>query len=389
MGGNGMNLLTSHTLEERLETIESLSGQFKDRAAENDEKGRFPFENIEDLKRIKYTLLTAPKEYGGEEISLHEFVRLQEAIAIGDGSTALSIGWHMGLIMHLAETRPWDPKLFEFICKEVTKGALLNTCATEAQTGSPTRGGKPTTIAQKSGDTWIINGRKTFSTMSPALDFFVETATIDETGEVGSFLIPRETKGLSVIETWDSIALRATGSHDVVLDRVEIPFEYMTEMMSANKKRPAGYLLHIPACYLGIAEAAKREAESFAKNYTPNSLNHPISELPTIRQKFGEIELKLMQSRHFLYSVAKMWDGGSEQERQLLGPELGAAKLTVTNQAIEVVDLAMRIVGARSLSQKSPLQRYYRDVRAGLHNPPMDDVTIMQLAFRGQAPFMR
>jgi len=46
------------------------------------------------------------------------------------------------------------------------------------------------------------------------------------------------------------------------------------------------------------------------------------------------------------------------------------------------VDLAMRIVGARSLFQKSPLQRYYREVHAGLHNPPMYDVTMMQLASR-------
>jgi alkylation response protein AidB-like acyl-CoA dehydrogenase len=47
---------------------------------------------------------------------------------------------------------------------------------------------------------------------------------------------------------------------------------------------------------------------------------------------------------------------------------------------VEIVDIAMRINGARSLSEKNPLQRYYRDVRAGLHNPPMDDMTIINLA---------
>jgi alkylation response protein AidB-like acyl-CoA dehydrogenase len=61
-------------------------------------------------------------------------------------------------------------------------------------------------------------------------------------------------------------------------------------------------------------------------------------------------------------------------------PTLGAVKLSVVNKALEAVDLAMRVAGARSLSRKNPLQRYYRDVRAGLHNPPMDDMTIMQLA---------
>lgn len=68
-----------------------------------------------------------------------------------------------------------------------------------------------------------------------------------------------------------------------------------------------------------------------------------------------------------------------------MGACLGAAKLTVTNLAIEVVDLAMRIVGAKSLSLTNPLQRYYRDVRAGLHNPPMDDMTLKLLAKNSMA----
>lgn len=92
------------------------------------------------------------------------------------------------------------------------------------------------------------------------------------------------------------------------------------------------------------------------------------------------MELILMQSKYFLYSVAKQWDQASEQDRQNMLPLLGAVKHAVTNSAISVVDLAMRIVGAKSLSQQNPLQRYYRDVRAGLHNPPMDDMTIRLLA---------
>ncbi|WP_370542979.1 acyl-CoA dehydrogenase family protein [Geomicrobium sp. JCM 19055] len=60
--------------------------------------------------------------------------------------------------------------------------------------------------------------------------------------------------------------------------------------------------------------------------------------------------------------------------------ELGAVKHSVVNDAQTIVDLSMRVVGARSLATGNPLGRYYRDVRAGLHNPPMDDMTITQLA---------
>jgi alkylation response protein AidB-like acyl-CoA dehydrogenase len=92
------------------------------------------------------------------------------------------------------------------------------------------------------------------------------------------------------------------------------------------------------------------------------------------------MELKIMQAESFLYSIAKQWDAALENEREKMLPALGAVKLTVTNAAISIVDLAMRIVGAKSLSLQNPLQRYYRDVRAGLHNPPMDDMTIELLA---------
>ncbi|MCH1625475.1 acyl-CoA dehydrogenase family protein [Ferdinandcohnia quinoae] len=368
------------SLEERLELMTELSGRFLTRAAKVDEEGSFPFENIADLKETGYTSLTLPKKVGGEGISLYELVRLQECIATGDGPTALSIGWHMGIIQDLGEKNSWKESMFEMICNEVKEGALINNCASEPQTGSPTRGGKPTTSAVKEGDYWIVNGRKTFTTMSPVLDYFNVTATIQESGEVGYFLIPRSTPGVEIQETWDSIAMKGTGSHDLVLTNVKISEEYLVEWFEPGNKGSSGWLLHIPACYLGIAQAAQSYAINFAKDYSPNSIKGSIIDIPTVQQKIGEMELELMKARHFLYSVTKQWDQSNEVERNQMKPELGAVKLAVTNAAIKIVDLAMRVVGARSLSLKNPLQRYYRDVRAGLHNPPMDDMTIMLLA---------
>jgi alkylation response protein AidB-like acyl-CoA dehydrogenase len=99
-----------------------------------------------------------------------------------------------------------------------------------------------------------------------------------------------------------------------------------------------------------------------------------------VKQKIGQIELELQRARHFLYSVAKQWDESDGEQRSQMAAELGAVKVAVTNSAVDIVDLAMRVAGAHSLSEKSPLQRYYRDVRAGLHNPPMEDMLIPSLA---------
>jgi alkylation response protein AidB-like acyl-CoA dehydrogenase len=365
---------------ERLELMSKLSEQFLSRSAKIDEEGSFPFENISELKNSGYTSLTVPKTNGGEEITLYDLVRFQEYIAYGDGATSLSIGWHMGIIKDLGEKRPWKESMLQILFEDVKKGALINNCATEPKTGSPTRGGKPTTSAVKRGSHWVINGRKTFTTMSPVLDYFNVTATVQESGEIGYFLIPRSTGGVEVVETWDSIAMRGTGSHDLVLNDVKVEEDYLVEIVDPGKKGVSGWLLHIPACYLGIAQAAQAYAINFAKDYSPNSIKGSIIDLPNVQQKVGEMELEIMRARHFLHSVAKLWDESNEDKRNEMKPELGAVKHAVTNAAIKVVDLAMRVVGAHSLSQKNPLQRYYRDVRAGLHNPPMDDMTISLLA---------
>src|SRR5699024_4381938 len=174
--------------------------------------------------------------------------------------------------------------------------------------------------------------------------------------------------------------MRGSGSHDVVLENVHVGEEDLVQKMTSGKKMPAGWLLHIPACYLGIAEAAQQSAVDFATSYSPNSIEGTISDLPAVKQKIGDMKLGVLEAKSFLYTIAKKWDNSDKEVRQTMDAELGAVKLSVVNKAVDIVDLAIRIVGARSLSQKNNLQRYYRDVRAGLHNPPMDDMTIIKLA---------
>src|SRR5699024_5603528 len=121
-------------------------------------------------------------------------------------------------------------------------------------------------------------------------------------------------------------------------------------------------------------------AVNVAANYSPNSIKGTISELPTVQEKLGRIELMLLQAEQFLYSVASKWDPSEEEERQLMGREPDAVKTSIVNKAVVAIDLSIIVVGAKSLSADNELQRYYRNVRAGLHNPPMDDMVIIGLA---------
>src|SRR5699024_8895488 len=214
-------------------------------------------------------------------------LKLQETIAQHDGSTALSIGWHMGITKHLGETDAWDENVYKAFAKDVLEtGALINNAATEPATGSPTRGGRPETVAKETPDGWLIKGRKSFTTLSPILDYFVVSASIDGTEDVGDFLIRRDLDGVSIDYTWDSVAMKATGSHDLVLENVHVNKEDYVQKLSRGRTAQ-GWLLHIPAVYLGIARAAQKYAVEFATSYSPNSTKGTISDFPSVRERIG------------------------------------------------------------------------------------------------------
>ncbi|GAA3402253.1 acyl-CoA dehydrogenase family protein [Paenibacillus hodogayensis] len=362
-----------------------LAAVFAERAQRHDAEASFPFDNFADLREAGYLKLTVPREYGGDEATLHEMVLGQERLARGDGSTALAVGWHVGTVLQLRGTRAWPETLFAAFCREVVAGgAMINSFASEPATGSPSRGGKPETTATRVPGGWRIRGRKTYSTLSPILNQFTVKAGIAGEDKTGEFLVHKG-PGVSIEETWDTIGMRATGSHDVLLDDVFVPADHCLSERAAwagKRQDDSGWMLHIPACYIGIAWAARDFALQFASRYKPNSLTEPIAELPHIRQQIGLIEAELLTARTLLYAVADRWDASPAAERPALKHELGLAKYVVVNAALKIVDGAMRIVGGASLSRKLPLERMYRDVRAGLHNPPMDDAVLTSLARR-------
>ncbi|HZG74348.1 MAG TPA: acyl-CoA dehydrogenase family protein [Paenibacillus sp.] len=362
---------------ERALATEALASRFAERAERHDREGSFPYDNIADLRDAGYLKLTVPRAYGGDEVSLYELVLLQERLAYGDGSTALAVGWHLGQTMHFRECGKWPEPLFADLCRDIVHdGAMINTFASEPASGSPSRGGKPETVAEKTEGGWLVTGRKTFSTLSPVLDRFVATAYVPDEDRVGEFLV-RKGEGVTVEETWNTHGMRATGSHDVVLHRAFVPEG--ARLGAAAVDDGGGWLLHIPACYMGIAIAARDFALDFARTYRPNSIASSIGELPTVQQSIGQMEAELRTARSLLYETADRWDR-EPGERPRMKPELGVAKYAATNGAIRVVDLAMRIVGGTSLSKRYPLERYARDVRAGLYNPPMDNNVLTLLA---------
>ncbi|NWJ97098.1 MAG: acyl-CoA/acyl-ACP dehydrogenase [Chloroflexi bacterium] len=372
-----------------------LADEFGKRAAIHEAAGTFPYENYEDLRQSGYLKLSIPEEYGGWGASLAEIVAGQARMGEGCASTALTVTMHLSQIGRAIQTGNWSKAQLESVLHNVvTKGALLNNAASEPATGSPSRGGIPTTTAtfDPTSGGWRINGRKTYTTGAPILHYFMITAAVQhpETPEgtppkVGSFLLTREMPGLRIEETWNSLAMRLSGSHDLVLEEVQVgPEAYLGPNQKGTPQQQAcsgAWGLPTAAIYFGVGRAAAKYVAQWARERVPNSLNKPISELQHIQEKAGQMELALLSAENTLFKVTELASDSAYIETQpaRLAALVGATKYLVTNEAIKAVDLAMRICGGASLSMDLPLQRYYRDSRAGLGNPPMDDATILAL----------
>ena len=186
----------------------------------------------------------------------------------------------------------------------------------------------------------------------PVLTYFLTSAWIEEKEKIGFFLVHRDIKGVSIEETWDVISMRGTSSNDLVLKDVVVQESDLVELPEfASGGKINGWLLHIPATYLGIAQAARDYAVHFANTHSPNSLNGTIAQLPNVQQLIGEMDLELTKARFTIYGVASAYDNIAT--RDLLSNEVGVAKHTVTNAAVTIVDKAMRLVGAKSLQEQS------------------------------------
>jgi alkylation response protein AidB-like acyl-CoA dehydrogenase len=372
---------------ERQARFVALAAQLADtiapRAAAYDRENIFPFADFNDLAAAGYLALTVPEEAGGMGANLGEFVRAQQRLAQGNGSVALGSTMTLSTLGREAQFHAWPENIRERVfAAGVREGATINSVATEPELGSPSRGGRPRTTARQVEGGWLINGRKTWSSLSPILTFFIVLAAVEGSEETGDFLVTRGARGLSIVETWDSLGMRATGSHDVLLEDVFVPDADVVRFGGVRRGADPGASDHrawgalaVSGTYLGIAEAARAVAIQYATDRVPPSLGKPLATLPAIQAKVGEIDIALLTARGILWAVADEWDATRARRPGFPG-RVAAAKYVATNTAIEVVDKAMRIVGGASLSRDLPLERYYRDVRAGLHNPPMDDMTL-------------
>ena len=355
---------------EIVELAGRLADEFAERAAEHDRDGSFPFENYERMRVEGYLGLTVPEELGGMGAGLYDLILAQERLAAGDGSTALAVNMHVSPIGQLASL--WrtsgDERLADVLSR-ASDGRVVY-ASMSAEPGDPLLMSS-TTKARPVDGGYRVTGKKIFGTESAVCTEFSTRALVDDPEHgptVIFFRAPRDVEGMTVKETWDVMGMRATQSNDFELEDVFVPEEDVFHRYPANHfdgtmlKTVWGWAMpSFGAVYLGIGAGALDFARGLA-------IKMKKSESAQVQHLFAEMEVLLETARAVLYRHAHEMDSGmlySDLPVQEGMAKAVLAKYVATNNACGIVDRALHVVGGAGYFRRFPLERMYRDVRAG------------------------
>ncbi|MDR6711054.1 alkylation response protein AidB-like acyl-CoA dehydrogenase [Pseudomonas hunanensis] len=344
-----------------------------------DRSGQFPHDNFSLLHQYGLLGLTVPQALGGGGADLATTRRVIAAVGKGDPSTALILVMQYLQHFRLQEQGRWPEQLRLRVARDaVDNGALINAFRVEPELGTPARGGLPATLARRTGEGWRLSGRKIYSTGSHGLSWYLVWARSDDSDPlVGGFLVHKDTPGITIVDDWDHLGMRATCSHEVRFDDVLIPLDHAVSVSPASAPRPEldgeGLLwmsVLLPALYDGVAQAARDWLVQFLNSRTPSNLGAPLASLPRFQDVVGRIDTLLFANRSLLDSaVAGLVDAG----------HAGQLKHLVSSNAIKAVELAIEAAGNPGLSRHNPLERHYRDVLCSRIHTPQDDVVLGQV----------
>ena len=365
-------------------TAERLAEDFAVRAAAHDRDGSYPFESIDSLRHAGYFAAPVPEELGGLGVSsVHDVIVASGRLARGDASVAIGVNMHLVVVLSVA--RRWRlaraagnarrERAFAGSLRRIASDGIVMAAAMSERGQDLTR---PVTEAVRTDGGWRIDGHKIFCTMAPAATILLTSVRFADDDGVERYAyveIPADAPGVRINDDWDALGMRASGSHSVTFDGVELPaaalrggFPTGRPVPYLERNLPSG-LFHASAS-LGIAEAA------FARAARPDRINGD-ARAPML---VAESAIDLAASRATISRAAALIDehhaanptaDGTDEEITALFAEGQAAKTFVNDAATRVVDRALALSGGAGYLNGSPLARAYRDVRAGAFMHPL------------------
>jgi len=330
-------------------------------AAERDRRGEISLEAFESLREAGATSALVPLEFGGGGASHAEVGRLLRELGRRDPATAVAFSMHC----HLVAAQVWRhhhgmdaSALFRKVVDD--RAVLISTGASDwvASSGSARRveGG------------YRVSARKSPASGCEAGHLLVTSIRWDDAPDGPKVLhcaVPFGAEGVRIERTWDTLGLRATGSHTVVLDEVFVPDAAVSLIRPADQWHPVWNVVIgaamplILSAYLGIADAAAGLARD------------AVAQRPAAHtfQLLGE----MINAHTTAVDVVAAAYLDADDLRFLNTDDLAsrtlARKTVATGALIETVRLAIEVAGGVGYTRSSDLERLYRDVHGCLFHP--------------------
>ncbi len=353
-----------------VELAAELGAQFAQRAADHDRDNSFVTENYEPLRESGYAALAVPEELGGKGATLRQVIYAQAELARYCASTALAINMHLYSTLVSAYSWRHGATAAGTTLRRVVDDGLI------IMTSGGSDGIFPTGTAVREENGFRISGRKVFCSQAPVAGVLTTMAAYDDpdSGRVVLLAaIPTKSDGFKILDTWDALGMHGTGSNDVQLDDVFVSDAQIVARRPWGKVDPflRNALVHFApttaSVYFGIAAGARDEAVKRMTSRTARS-GEPLAHDAMVQREIGLIDAKLRSAWWALIGALNEIGEDYTPTEEAIGAVV-IAKRHVLEMAGEIIDLAMETVGGASYFTGSPLERAYRDVRAGKYHP--------------------
>ena len=368
-----------------IEQVRELSrGPFRERAADADRDGQLAIDNFNELANLGIPGLLISEAFGGLEADGETFIRLIEEIAYGDASTAVALNMHL-LVTSIASALPPFPH----------RDRMLTACAEGAwccAPGSiPARELDNTSTgfnAVEDGADLIISGRAGFASGADAASFAMLGALIERPSEPDLVIALPSLDNDAIVNrgNWNGMGLRATASHDMLIEDLRIPRadcfvvplallrmgEQMIPQLQWQRRALPG--LGICAIWLGNAQAMFDETIDYLqqrRGYLA-SANSPLGGTNELRSQqawaqmaLGEMDSWLASARTMLYHAVDEVDRAYADRQSFVRMQVRTTH-HLRRMAEEVAQISIKTTGAHAYVKGHPLERLYRDLTGGI-----------------------
>jgi acyl-CoA dehydrogenase len=342
--------------------------------AEMDEKEEFPKASVAKMQSEGYFGIPIPEEYGGLGLGKVGYCIFLEELGRIDASHGTILGAHTSLGTTPLLYYGTEAQKQRWLAPAARGEKLLAFSLTEPGSGSDS--GAVHTVAERSGDDWVLTGNKIYVSNGREADTIVVMAGNDvklgPNGGVTAFLVDTNLPGFRVGRCEKKMGLHGTSTAELILDHVKLGPEsvlgevgkgFHVAMTALDVGR-----VSLGAASLGGMEAATHQALEFSKNRTQFGL--PISEYEAIQFKLADMAMKIHALRFMVYHAAEHQDRlGTDPkkwgrlERAEKTRESAIVKCLASEWAGEVIDEALQIHGGLGYIRGTPIERAYRDAR--------------------------